>query len=98
MNPKNFNKAAVKVTTSTYDPADFAKIRTDENGFNDCTCVEQMAATAELPIMYHVAVKVKIHFIWRTIWEADCDISDGDTRAAIERRAEEIRNLISADL
>ena len=57
---------------------------------------------AETPTIYWINVQVRCRFIcfitWHTFWTASCDISDGDTRAYIENRANEVCNLINAEL
>lgn len=45
----------------------------------------------DMPIFYIVKVQVKIACIWITIWEKQCDISDGDTRQYISKQAESIQ-------
>ncbi len=47
------------------------------------------------PIMYIVKVKVKVCFIWTTIWQKQCDISDGDTRQYICGQAKKIQETLA---
>lgn len=49
----------------------------------------------DMPIYYIVKVQVKIAFFWITIWEKQCDISDGDTRQYISDQAKSIQTPLA---
>ena len=49
---------------------------------------------AEYPIYYVVKVQVKVCFFWITIWEKQCDISDGDTRQHITNEANQLLKIM----
>lgn len=46
------------------------------------------------PIYYGVKVQIKIWFLWTTIWEKYCDISDGDTRQYIINEANQLLKIM----
>ncbi len=48
----------------------------------------------DLPIYFIVSVQVRILGFWFTIWSASVEISDGDGRAIIQKRASEIVKLL----
>jgi hypothetical protein len=52
----------------------------------------------DLPILYEIAVQVRILGFWFTIWSASVEISDGDGRAIIQKRASEIIELLEGIL
>ena len=51
---------------------------------------------ADYPVYYVVKVQVKWWFIWITIWEKQCDISDGDTRQHIINEANQLLTIMEA--
>ena len=48
----------------------------------------------DLPILYEIAVQVRILGFWFTIWEASVEIADGDGRTIAMNRASEIVKLL----
>ena len=46
--------------------------------------------TDDLPVYYIVKVEVKVAWFWVTLVSESCDISDGDTRQYIMKRAKEL--------
>ena len=48
----------------------------------------------DLPILYEIAVQVRILGFWFTIWEASVEIADGDGRTTAMNRASEIVKLL----
>ena len=52
----------------------------------------------DFPILYEIAVQVRILGFWFTIWSVSVEISDGDGRAIIQKRASEIIELLDGIL
>ena len=52
----------------------------------------------DLPILYEIAVQVRILGFWFTIWEASVEIADGDGRTTTMNRASEIVKLLEGIL
>lgn len=48
----------------------------------------------DYPVFYVVKVQVKVWFFWITIWEKQCDISDGDTRQHIINEANQLLKIM----
>ncbi|RRC99079.1 hypothetical protein [Prevotella sp. OH937_COT-195] len=46
--------------------------------------------TDDLPVYFIVKVEVKVAWFWVTLVSESCDISDGDTRPYILKRAKEL--------
>lgn len=55
------------------------------------------------PIIFRVAIQVRIsRFLglfkmWTTIWERECDVTDGDTRSVIIKQANTLINTLYSD-
>lgn len=54
----------------------------------------RIADDTDYPIYYVVKVQIKIWFLWVTIWESHCDISDGDTRQYIIDEANKLLKIM----
>ena len=52
-----------------------------------------MTDNTDYLIYYVIKVQVRVWFFWITIWERQCDFSDGDSRTVIDSQA---NNLIKA--
>ena len=80
------NKPA-RAVEETIDTKVAAQIASENNGvpFPD---------NENYPIFYAVKVQVKVWFFWITIWEKQCDISDGDTRQHIINEANQLLKIM----
>ena len=47
----------------------------------------------DYPVYLTVKVQVKVAFVWVTVWAESCDITDGDTRPHIVKRANDCTEL-----
>lgn len=97
MNPFNFDHSKARVQNCTY-----SLVMPQDTNDADGLGIPRYESLADTPTIYEVNVQVRCRFIcfstWQTIWTASCDISDDDTRAYIENRANEVCNLINAEL
>ena len=57
-----------------------------------------LEACKDLPITYVIRIQIKVLFVWITVWRESCDISDGDTRAFIKKRANDLFNMLEAKI
>ena len=80
-----------RVVKQTYYTKIAARIANDNEGVN------MMHDTMDFPIYLIVKVQVKVLFLWITIWEMKCDISDGDTRQHIISKASILCEYLSKD-
>lgn len=48
----------------------------------------------EYPVILTISVQVKVCFVWVTVWAESCDVSDGDTRPHIEKRARRLLKIL----
>lgn len=61
---------------------------------NDTDTMGNLADLMDFPVYLIVKVQVKIGFVWITIWEKHCDISDGDTRQHIINEATKLQKTL----
>ena len=61
---------------------------------NDTDTMGNLADLMDFPVHLIVKVQVKVGFVWITIWEKHCDISDGDTRQHIINEATELQKTL----
>ena len=48
----------------------------------------------DYPVYLTVKVQVKVAFVWVTVWAESCDITDGDTRPHIVKRANRLHRIL----
>ena len=80
-----------RVVEQTYDTKIAAQMANDNEG------VSMVPDTMDYPIYLIVKVQVRVLFFWITIWEMQCDISDGDTRQHIINKASVLCEYLTKD-
>ena len=48
----------------------------------------------EYPVILTISVQIKVCFVWVTVWAESCDVSDGDTRQHIIKRANRLHRIL----
>lgn len=56
--------------------------------------IVSFADIEDYPVYYVIKVQIKIWFLWITVWERHCDISDSDTRQYIIREANQLLKIM----
>ncbi len=77
----------VRVVESTYDLKQAAIHAAQESEY-------QIPVSEDYPVILTISVEVKICFVWVTVWSESCDVSDGDTRQHIVKRANRLHRIL----
>ena len=81
MNIINQFRRKARVVESTIDMKQVAAAAQQQDEYYTTICED------DYPIILTIGVQVKVCFVWVTVWSESCDVSDGDTRQRIEKRA-----------
>lgn len=89
MNITNQFRRRVRVVESTYDLKHAAIYASQESEYRYL-----IPDDGEYPVILTISVQVRICFVWVTVWSESCDVSDGDTRQHIVKRANKLHRIM----